>query len=107
VLATVTRFAGGYDLAVAAAALEGELAALADVEVTATEHGRLGAHAAFVREVVFTEPTAGTLVQYNVLIVVESGPVVDLVHVVATAAGDRLDTDYAAARGVAQSLVVA
>ena len=107
VIATTTRFGSGYQFDVAVAALDSDLSQLPDAEVTVRDRGELSGAPAYLQEVVFTEPEAGTLIQFNLVFVVRHGTVVDLVHVVGTAAGDRLEPDYAEVREIIQSVTFA
>ena len=106
VTASVTRFPAGYDFSTAVDALDQQLSALPDADVTVRDKGQLQGRDAYVQEVVFTEPEIGTLVQIDLVVLVDRGAAVDLVHVAGTAAADRLDTEYADVREIVQSLVV-
>jgi hypothetical protein len=104
VVVTATRFGAAYEFDVAVDALQADLGQLTDVEVTIRDRGELMGVPAYLQEVVFTEPAAGTLIQFNLVFLVRHGPVADLVHVVGTAAGDRLEPDYAEVREIVQSV---
>lgn len=104
VIASMTRFGQEYDFDTAVTALDADLARLVDVEVTVRDRGELSGAPAYLQEVAFTQPEAGTLIQLNLVLLVRHENVVDLVHVVGTAAGDRLEPDYAEVREIIQSV---
>jgi hypothetical protein len=106
-LVTVSRFGSLYDLDVAIASLDADLAGLPEAHVTVRERGIAAGWPAYVQEVTFRHEAVGTLVQCDLLVLVGDGPVRDLVHVVGTAAGDRLDTDYAEVRAIVQGVSIA
>jgi hypothetical protein len=106
VTASITRFPAGYDFSTAVDALDQQLTALPDADVTVRDKGQLDGRDAYVQEVVFTEPEVGTLVQIDLVVLVDHDAVVDLVHVAGTAAADRLESEYAEVREIVQSLAV-
>jgi hypothetical protein len=106
VVVSVTRFDRGYAFNTATDALDAQLTSLQEAEVTARDKGQLDGRDAYVQEVVFVDDAVGSLVQVNLVVLVDHGPVVDLVHVAGTAAGDRLESDYAEVREIVQSLAV-
>jgi hypothetical protein len=88
---TVTRSrTSGISLQDAAEATTSALAASPEWQEISTEylHG-LGGHDCFLAEGTFRHPDAGTLHQLAEVVVVSSGPYLDLVQVVGTCAADQ------------------
>jgi len=106
VLATATRFDSDYEFDLAVKALDEDLSQLPGAQVSLRDRGSLSNWQAYVQEVAFTHPDAGTLVQCDLLVLVTHSAVSDLLHVVGTGAGDRLDSDYSEVRDVVRSVKI-
>ncbi len=103
VVATVTRHASSYIFSAAVADFERGLSNLPEVRMLPPieREGDVGESA--LRALAYVDPDAGTLAQVHLLGRVEIAEFADVVHVVGTCGGDRLDDDLSLIADVLRS----
>lgn len=106
VVVSIARHSRSFTVHDAAAVLDRELAALP--QATLLEPEQLGAldGRAYVRMVAFAEEPFGSLVQIHLLVTVPRPASVDLVGIVGTCSGDRVDKDQPVLVAILDSLQI-
>jgi hypothetical protein len=90
VIATSTRHEPGFTLAEAQALLEGELAQLTEASLRDVAQPT---EVSVAKGVAFIDPEAGTLVQIHVLVLVDQGACIDMVHLTTSCSAGTISED--------------
>lgn len=85
VVVSISRFGSGYTLAAAIASVLEQVSAIDGVTEMGRDRPEVLGRAGFRIEFSYPDPRMGTMVQAVRLALVDNGPVLDLVHVTATA----------------------
>jgi hypothetical protein len=103
---TVRRHDASYDMESVVRDVDSELAELPEVSMLDPIDIEVEGVPCHSRVISYRDATAGTLAQLHVLIDVPNEPFRDVLHIVASCAGDQVESDFPALQQVAASLAL-
>lgn len=106
VVVSASRVSSGYDIGRASALLTERTSSLPEAEVVSTSTGRHQGRDSVAHEVAFRHESGITLIQTHLLVLVPGEEHVDVIHVVGTIDGRRVDEDLEPMRSIVSSLAI-
>ncbi|MCU1678562.1 MAG: hypothetical protein JWM93_3320 [Frankiales bacterium] len=104
VVITAVRHTIAYEPSAAVADVDAEIAKLADATMLDPIDVTIEGVPCHSRAIAYRDATAGTLAQLHVIASVANGPFLDVIHVVASCAGNAVDTDFHILQEVVSSM---